>query len=248
MSYSFTYNGWRRKDMEHKGKVTKRMQIEVIEKSKNEYVELMKKELTNFRFHTKRVATQYEQFKLLKETIPEHHICQMDFAENYSCSHADEVQSAYFEKVFVMLHPVVTYFKNHENELKHKSYVYVSDTPSHTAGTVYAFLKNINEILVKEHDYVECIHYITNSPTSQDRNKHMMDLVANHDKIFGTRASWQYFEAGHGKGACDGLGGTAERMADTAVKRHAVIIQNAEDFFKWGTSQTQSPITYIFIP
>ena len=37
-------------------------------------------------------------------------------------------------------------------------------------------------------------------------------------------------------------------MADTAVKRYAVIIQNAEDFCKWGTSQTQSPITYIFVP
>ena len=92
MSYSITYTEWRKKDVEHKGKVTKRMQIEVIEKSKDELVELMKKELTNFRLHTKRVANQYEQFKLLKETIPEHHItCQMDFAENYSCSHADEV-------------------------------------------------------------------------------------------------------------------------------------------------------------
>ena len=42
-------------------------------------------------------------------------------------------------------------------------------------------------------------------------------MIANHKQIFGIRAVWNYFEAGHEKGPCDGLGGTTERMADEAV-------------------------------
>jgi hypothetical protein len=130
----------------------------------------------------------------------------MDFAENYSCGHADEIQNAYLDKYSVTLHPVVVYFKDAEGKIGHTSYVYVSDTPSHNSGTVYSFMKKICEEVKANRPYTICIHYVTNSPTSQYRNKSIMYLVANHDKIFGMKASWQYWEAGHRKGPCDGVG------------------------------------------
>lgn len=40
-----------------------------------------------------------------------------------------------------------------------------------------------------------------------------------------------FFYAGHGKGPCDGLGGSTKRLADEAVKSGKVIIQDANDFF-----------------
>ena len=55
------------------------------------------------------------------------------------------------------------------------------------------------------------IHYWTDSPTSQYRNKTMFDMVARHQQIYGMKASWHFFEAGHGKGACDGIGGVVNR-------------------------------------
>jgi len=58
-------------------------------------------------------------------------------------------------------------------------------------------------------------------------------LIANHKQIFGIRAVWKYFGAGHGKGPCDGLDGTTKRMADEAVKSGKVVIQDATDFFAW---------------
>ena len=39
-------------------------------------------------------------------------------------------------------------------------------------------------------------------------------------------------EAGHGKGPCDLIEGTAKRKADLAVKNEKAIIQEAQDFFK----------------
>ena len=50
-------------------------------------------------------------------------------------------------------------------------------------------------------------------------------------------AAWNYFEAGHGKGPCDGVGGTVKRLADDAIKQNKVVIQDASDFFIWGRDQ-----------
>jgi hypothetical protein len=70
-------------------------------------------------------------------------------------------------------------------------------------------------------------------------------VVADHKNLFGVSASWDYFEAGHGKGPCDGLGGVAKRMADLAVKQNRSI-QDAEDFFNWGKQSSKS-ISYMFV-
>ncbi len=158
------------------------------------------------------------------------------------------MQSAYFDKGSVTLHPVVIYYKDENDQLKHKSYVYVSDTSAHNAGTVYAFMQHIVPGVKSMLPGTNVIHYITDSPTSQYRNKHIMHIVANHESLFdGMKASWTYFEAGHGKGPCDGVGGTAKRLADMAVRRQAIVIQTAQDFYKWGESQVQSLVDYIYV-
>ena len=53
----------------------------------------------------------------------------------------------------------------------------------------------------------------------------------------------------HGKGPCDGIGGTSKRLEDDAIKQQKVVIQNANDFFfKWAVPyQSQSAIKYIFV-
>ena len=56
-------------------------------------------------------------------------------------------------------------------------------------------------------------HYITDSPTSQYRNKSIFHLISNHSVNFGMPATWTYSEAGHGKGQCDPIGGTSKRLS-----------------------------------
>ena len=59
---------------------------------------------------------------------------------------------------------------------------------------------------------------------------------------------WNDLEAGHGKGSCDGLGGTTKRMADNAIKQRKYVIQDAFDFFSWTAStQVSRKILYEFI-
>ena len=64
--------------------------------------------------------------------------------------------------------------------------------------------------------------------------------------MFGISASWQYLESGHGKGPCDGVGGSVKRAADRAAKI-GKLIKTAQDVYAWGISETQSAVTYLFV-
>ena len=109
-------------------------------------------------------------------------------------------------------------------------------------------MKKLVPALVKLVPDVEFIHYWTDSPTSQYRNKTILKIISCHEEFFNVKASWNYMEAGHGKGPCDPIGGTAKRKADLAVKNDKAVIQDAMDFFTWAKeSQGQSAIEFFFI-
>ena len=171
----------------------------------------------------------------------------MDFAENYSCTVSDNVQSSYWNQTGVTLHPCVIYYCNDGN-ISHKSTVFVSDVLSHNTSMVYAIIPEVvKEVRILVPD-ATCIHYYTDSPFSQYRNKAIFHFVSSHaDRFSGLQATWNYFETGHGKGPCDGVGGSVKRCADQAVKQ-GTCIQDAHDFFAWASSSNvHSSITYKFI-
>ena len=93
---------------------------------------------------------------------------------------------------------------------------------------------------------VKMIHYLSDSPTSQYRNANIFNIISLHEKIFGIPATWQYFESGHGKGPCDGVGGAIKRGADQAVKK-GNLIQTARDFYKWGVANEDSAVVYLMV-
>ena len=141
---------------------------------------------------------------------------------------------------------MVVYYREN-NELKHKNFVFVIDDLGHNIGVVYAIMKRlVPEISNAINCDLKKIHYWTDGPTSQYRNKTAFYLVATHNDLFGVDAEWNYFEAGHGKGPCDGIGGTAKRMADLSIKQEKVKIQDASDFHTWGKYHHKSA-TYVFV-
>ena len=103
------------------------------------------------------------------------------------------------------------FYMRNDEELQHKSSVIVSDCLIHNASTVIAFLKQVIVPKVKEiFPDASFVHYWSDSPTSQYRNKTIFSIINRHKQMFGISASWNYFEAGYGKGPC-------ERMADQAT-------------------------------
>ena len=60
------------------------------------FIEELLEELQQFSKHLVNAQWQAKQFTLLKETLPSGCVLQvLDFAENYTCIHQDEIQSAH---------------------------------------------------------------------------------------------------------------------------------------------------------
>jgi hypothetical protein len=111
-----------------------------------------------------------------------------------------------------------------------------SDEISYSSGTVKAFIDKLVTALKAINNQFTVIHYWTDSPSSQYRNRFMFYLVANHTAFYGLSCRWNYFQVGHGKGPCDGLGGTTKRLADQAVRQGNAVIQDAREFFSWRSN------------
>jgi hypothetical protein len=126
--------------------------------------------------------------------------------------------------IWYTLHTSVIYFPT-EHRKPHLSVVGLSETLSHNASTVHAMIKKLLPMIQDEFPELQFIHYLTDSPTSQYRNKTIFQLTCDHDDVFGVKASWEYLEAGHGKGPCDGLGASVKRTADSKIKQEKATIQ-----------------------
>ena len=223
------------------------MKVVEVQIDRESFIKTVKEEIREFSEHVHRLRSQFQQLKANKELLPAHHmIVQMDFAENYSCRSLDEVQTAYWNQTSVTLHPVVVYFRTDE-KLMHKSYVIVSDEMGHSASTVCTFLDAIIPELKQIDPQLKKIHYWTDSPSSQYRNRFIFYVLSKHKELYGCDAQWNYYEAGHGKSACDGIGGLTKRMADEALRQGSAVIQDAQDFYRWALQSSIKEISFLFV-
>jgi DNA-binding transcriptional regulator GbsR (MarR family) len=201
---------------------------------RNKFLEIIDNQTTDFRDHVDRVQNQYSEMRKLRENLPENEIVLwMDFAENFLCTSVEAVQSSYWNQSMVSLLTMVAYFPQQLDQ-RLQSYVAVSDVLSHNATVVYTILKKLIPQLKTVYPAMSKIHYLTDSPTSQYRNKTIFKVLTDHNDHFGVGARWNYLESGHGKGPCDGLGASIKRGADMAIRQGKVLIQNAEDFYAWA--------------
>lgn len=245
---SLEYKTWKRVAVKEGDKEVHKMRVVDIQATKEEFITVMLKEANEFCDHVKRVKAQYQELRSLKQNLPEHEcIIQMDFAENFSCRSMDEVQTAYWHQTSVTLHPSVIYYTAN-GTLKHKSVVIVSDDMHHSPGTVLAFLDNLMPKVREIDPEMKKVHYWTDSPSSQYRNRFIFDTLARHEDLYGMMSTWNFFEAGHGKGPCDGLGGTTKRLADEAIKQGKAVIQDAKDFYRWCIVSSLTPkVDFLYV-
>lgn len=69
----------------------------------------------------------------------------------------------------------------------------------------------------------------SDGPTTQYRKNQNFYLLANKVFSYGFEsATWNYLEAGHGKGAADGVGAVVKRTADAFVNKGGDITKAAD--------------------
>jgi hypothetical protein len=245
---TINFSVWEKEDVVHEGTVIKKMRLKEHEVSKAKFCDLFMKEFENLREHIRRTTTQYVQLDQLKQKMDplKEATCQIDYSENYLCSYQDEPSQVFYDKRQITLHPMVIHFRQQNGSLDHKSYIGMCDDKNHSAPTTLAFIsKLITELKILLPD-LEILHFISDSPASQYRNRSIVKLVS-HSQVFfaGITTSWDYLESGHGKGPCDGIGGSLKKSADIAVKK-GKIISGAKDMFNWA-AETESAIKCIYI-
>lgn len=191
------------------------------------------KELTIFKRH---VFCQYHQAKELKkkmESLKERELLiRVDFSENYVCKYSTEIQSVHFgaSKRQICLNTGV-FYAFEEGEVQARCFATVSDNIEHQAHAVWAHMTPILERAALQYPNTEQVHFFSDSPSSQYRNRTNMYLMKiTVPKIMRNVKfmSWNFTAAGHGKGPMDGVGGALKRMADYHVSHGTDITSSAE--------------------
>ena len=86
---------------------------------------------------------QYKQFVELRDNMPHDWIRSIvDFAENYCCTHQDEISAAYYTYSQATIHPVQVYYRCPDvgcEELVSEAIVIISDDLVHDHHAVRKF-------------------------------------------------------------------------------------------------------------
>lgn len=134
-----------------------------------------------------------------------------DFAENYSFIVQDAVQSFHWNNNQATLHPFVVYYRDN-NELIHKSFVAISDCNRHDVIAVHLFQTRLINYLKSSHSISKIFYFIDGCAAQYKNCKNFLNLCY-HKEDFEIDAEWHFFATSHGKGPCDGVGGSVKRLA-----------------------------------
>lgn len=166
--------------------------------------------------HIGRIRHQYHTLKILKnfaKAKSDTMVIHCDFSENYSCKYFREIQTCHFggNRKQITLHTGVLYIGEEV-----RSFCTISPNLQHDAIAIWSHLSPV----LAEYRHIKEIHFVSDSPSSQYRNKGMFHIILK--KIIPSfpnlqAFSWNYLESGHGKGAADGVGGVVKRTCDRIV-------------------------------
>lgn len=178
-------------------------------------IKKLENDMEKFFRHSFNIVHQYNVIKQLKESLSEYEaVVHMDFSENFCTKYNQEIQSFHFggSRTQISLHTVVVYLRDSTT-----SHCTMSSNLSHNAGAIWAHLK---PVLISLPSNIQKIHFLSDGPVTQYRNKSMFYVLAcklqdMYPNIVGY--SWNFHEAGHGKGAPDGVGATCKRTADQVI-------------------------------
>ncbi len=200
---------------------TDRSTLETVSKSADEFLDAFCEKLEALRRHDFIAKQQSAYCHERKESLAEGEVLVIgDFAENYSFVLQDAAQGFHWNNAQATLHPFVFYFRNNL-ELQHTSFVIISDCLTHDTAAVHLFQKHLVYFLCKFlcenlRDSLKLIIYFSDGTASQYKNCKNFINLSHHKTDFGVDAQWHFFATSHGKGPCDGVGGTVKRLAARA--------------------------------
>ena len=145
-------------------------------------------------------------------------VMHIDFAENYCCKLSSEIQSFHFgaSRNQTTMHNVVAYTAGRTISLST-----LSNSLRHDPCAIWTYLQPVLKFVLETNPSADVLRFISDSPSTQYRCKKNFILFCSWLYVLSQHrikaATWDYTEAGHGKGAPDGVGGVLKRTADRLV-------------------------------
>ncbi|KAJ8042545.1 hypothetical protein HOLleu_13627 [Holothuria leucospilota] len=160
---------------------------------------------------------QNAQLQVLRSNLPQKSVLGiLDFAENYTCKHQDEAQTAYWTHESATVHPIVTYYRCPTcNDVNRESLVIISDDLLHDHHAVHEF-------------------QFSDGCGTQYKSKGPISDISYALADFGLSYHHNYSGTRHGKGASDGESAVIKSSASTAVKAGRAVIRNAKELFQYA--------------
>ena len=216
---------------------TDRSTLETLSKSVEEFVELFCDQLKALLTHSF-IAKQQSMFQAEVRSNLADGVLQViaDFSENYSFILQDEIQGFHWNNAQATIHPFVIYHRE-ADEIHQLSFVIISDCLQHDTVAVYLFQKCLIEFLTSILGSLpQKILYFSDGSAAQYKNRKNFINLCYHKTDFRVDAEWHFFATSHGKGPCDGLGGTVKRLAARASLQRAYDhqIMTPRQLYEWA--------------
>lgn len=226
---------------------TDRCALETLQSSTDDFFDKFSEKLRRLLTHSYVAKEQHMFFnKKKKELHPGECVVISDFSENYAFVIQDSIQGAHWNNDQVTIHPMAIYYQENGEE-KFTNYVAISECLKHDTVAVNLFQNGLISFLKNSLGKVEKIFYFSDGASAQYKNKKKFSNLVFHENDFGVKAEWHFFATSHGKGPCDGLGGTIKRLAARASLTNINSpINTPYIFFSWVKHNVKNVNTEFF--
>jgi len=198
-------------------------QKETIESTVKQLIDKFNDMLKKFKQHLFNIRHQFEQYRYAKTNLCcNERIIHVDFNENFSCKYSAEIQSVHFGSSHrqVTLHNGVFYVMKNQS-LCDTCFCTISDCKEHEPFAIWSYMDPVLKLIRKRNPPIDTVHFFSVSPATQYRQKLNFYLLSTLVHTYGFQhATWNFSEAGHRKGAADGVGGALKRTADRLISLH----------------------------
>ncbi|XP_052778140.1 uncharacterized protein LOC128215498 [Mya arenaria] len=157
-----------------------------------------------------------------------------------NCKYGKEIQSMHFgaSQRQISIHTGVAYLQGTAT-----AFSTISDCLKHSPPAIWAHLNPVLQHM-KTKSSVDSVHFVSDGPTTQYRSRSNFFLFSIEIIDMGFKYStWNFLEAGHGKGAPDGVGATIKRHADQLVNSKGMDVMCAADLMD-GLKDTTSKLMF----
>lgn len=219
------YMMWRKDGKYYEKKPTSSTGPEAATKLREQLVQL------KHHYYIKRVQSQ-EYLHQIDNLAEDEILIHTDYSENYKNRQADEIKAAYFGHQQFSIYTACVYYRG-KDKVEVKNFGLVTQENDHSCDATFKLNLELIKEMEKSHKFSK-IKFWSDGCSSQFRSQYTFYMMTKFPVEY--NIEWHYFQANHGKGAVDGIGGTIKNSVFRRVLSKEVVISGPEHFATFADS------------